>query len=105
MCMSHRRTLCSSTDCVAPPSKPCEQHDRNTDLEIDFIEFYQAVRQKLRYQGPTWVVQQTFDLIDTDRDGKLGFDEMVRPINSLVSASFCVSHSVHGVWTQGLKHL
>lgn len=51
-------------------------NDAQTALLIDDIEFVQTLRNKMGYKGPHHVLVEVFESIDTDKSGKIGFDEL-----------------------------
>jgi Ca2+-binding EF-hand superfamily protein len=45
-------------------------------LLIDDVEFYKAMRERLGYRGPTYVLRDVFRSLDSDGSGAIGFDEL-----------------------------
>ena len=53
-----------------------DQDVGSTEKQIDDIEFYKAMRERLGFRGPIHVLQEVFKSLDTDGSGMIGFDEL-----------------------------
>ena len=60
----------------APTLTSSPRTGADTELLIDDMEFYKAMRTKFGYQGPKEVIDKVFVSLDTDGDGHIGFDEL-----------------------------
>lgn len=56
--------------------KAGEASSGTDDFEIDPDEFATAMRKKLGFQGSNRLLFKTFELLDADGSGKIGFDEL-----------------------------
>ena len=56
--------------------------DAGTELQIDAMEFYDGMRTKFGYKGPKHVIEAIFNILDSDRGGKIGFDEFFEAVRS-----------------------
>jgi len=50
--------------------------DADGKLLIDDMEFLKAMRTKFGFKGPSWVINEVFESLDTDQSGLIGFDEL-----------------------------
>ena len=51
--------------------------DNDSSLLVDDVEFINALKRVFRCRAPPWEVDKVFRLIDVDRSGFIGLDEMV----------------------------
>lgn len=68
--------LQSSGAHVADILRLFDQDKGSKEQLIDDVEFYTAMRTRLGFVGPTYVLKSVFKSIDTDGDGAVGFDEL-----------------------------
>ena len=50
--------------------------DADTALLIDDVEFYRAMRDRFGFRGHAHILREVFNMLDTDRSGSIGFDEL-----------------------------
>jgi len=50
--------------------------DVGSELSIDGVEFYDAIRTHFGYKGSKWVIDAVFQSLDSDDSGEIGYDEL-----------------------------